>query len=152
MSKKNINKCGDCTLCCVVFPVKELKKTFNTPCSLLCSTGCSIYNNRPKECSDYYCAWVQEDNVTVELRPDKCGIMFTKLDERIMFGLIDPNNTPSEMGIMQIHAFVDQGYSVVMSSKHRKDNKFFINSEHKEEDIRNEFQIYIIEYYGDLRD
>jgi len=151
VNKKSVNKCGDCTLCCVVFPIKEIKKPFNTVCSLLCESGCSIYNSRPKECSDYDCAWVQEDDITVELRPDKCGIMFTKLDEQIMFGLLDPNNTPSEMGKMQIHAFVEQGYSVVMSSSKIKDNGFFINPKHNRDDIETRFNKYIIEYYGDLR-
>ena len=144
------NRCGECTLCCTLFPVKEINKPENVPCEHLCSIGCGIYNKKPKACTLYDCAWVQEINCMVELRPDNCGIMFSKLDEEIMFGLIDPRNTPTELGKRQIHEFVNQGYSVVMSSFDRPDFGFFISSKHEEIDIKNKFDKYI-EKYGHLR-
>jgi len=146
MVKINENKCGECTLCCTHYPIEELNKPANVACYNLCSTGCSIYDTRPKVCSDYECAWRQEEKVTIELRPDKSGIMFTKLDEQIMYGLVDPLNTPTNLGKQQIHEFLKQGYSVVMFDYNKPNYGFFISPTHDEIDIRNLFNEYIIKH------
>ena len=50
------------------------------------------------------------------------------------------------MGKAQIHAFVKQGFSVVMESFKIPEYGFFINPIHKEVDIRGEFNDYIEKY------
>jgi hypothetical protein len=70
------SKCGDCTVCCqimgftgnakgadryneaekygVVFPLW-------TTCNKLCDTGCSIQEDKPRICSEFYCSYVKYD-------------------------------------------------------------------------------------------
>ena len=71
-----MKECGDCNACCVFYEVKELNKAAKTPCQFLNSgcSGCSIYNKRPKICSDYICAWKGLDWPD-EFRPDKSGLI-----------------------------------------------------------------------------
>jgi len=72
----NQRTCGDCTACCVVLPIAELKKHRNVPCSHICGHGCDIYNNgRPKVCRVWRCEWLR-GNVQEAYRPDKLGAMF----------------------------------------------------------------------------
>lgn len=87
------NHCGTCTLCCKVMsiddmpngePVKKVGVTCHYLAEGACS-GCTIYDNKPKSCSEYMCMWLgakvlinDPGNPLVELlsdpelRPDKC--------------------------------------------------------------------------------
>jgi hypothetical protein len=53
---------------------------FKRPPGVLCDfcnegSGCNIYTVRPKSCVDFECMWLNAD-WPVELRPDKCGMLF----------------------------------------------------------------------------
>lgn len=54
--------CEDCTGCCIVFEVKDVKKGFGEPCKHLGKTlfgqGCQIYHDRPDACRHYVCLWL----------------------------------------------------------------------------------------------
>ncbi len=131
-------ECGECTLCCTMFPVEWLKKPMNTDCQHSCK-GCMIHDTKPKECSDYNCMYAQMDKAPVALRPNNCGIIFDKISDEIIYGTIDPKNKPSEIAKKQIVAFMDQGFSVVVADINKADNGFYINPLHKEEHIRRDF-------------
>ena len=103
-------ECGECTVCCTLSVVKELNKKVGEACKLCISNSCSIYGNHPQVCKDYECAYLQAGN-NIELRPDKCGIMFSKRNERIFSGMIVPEMEISNAGIEQIISFKKQGYS-----------------------------------------
>jgi hypothetical protein len=64
--------CGGCTLCCTVKAIDELRKPIFSKCSNECTAGCSIYNAKPKSCSDYSCLWL---NGEFDERPDSSGIL-----------------------------------------------------------------------------
>lgn len=72
--------CGDCSACCVVMGVEELKKDKYKRCTHLCAKGCGIYETRPQTCKAFECLWLQ-GMLTSEHRPDKLGIMFTATGE-----------------------------------------------------------------------
>lgn len=129
--------CGECTLCCDLFPVRWLDKPPNSSCKF-CEGGCTIHKMKPPECSDFNCAYVQMKKGNIELRPDKCGIIFEKLSDKIFFGTVDPKREPSDLGKRQAFNFVEQGYSVVLASSKRVGNLFLINKNHNEEEIRRE--------------
>lgn len=129
--------CGECTACCTLSVVKELnKKTWET-CSFCKNNKCSIYGNHPKVCKDFECAYL-ESGANIELRPDKCGIMFIKKSDRIFTGMLVPNTPITDIARKQIVSFNKQGYSVVLLTK---DEKPFIvvASGHNEEEIRKEY-------------
>ena len=73
---------------------------------------CRIHDKLPKECSDFECAYFQAGN-NINLRPDKCGVMFEKIGEHIFLGTKDPRRVMTEQGVGQAYAFVEQGFSVV---------------------------------------
>lgn len=106
-------ECGDCTVCCTLSVVKELKKKAGELCFNCVDNGCKVYGNHPQVCKDFECAYLQAGN-DIELRPDKCGIMFVKKNERIFTGMLVPGMEISSTGIGQIVSFKEQGYSVVM--------------------------------------
>ncbi len=74
--------CGDCTACCRVFSIGELKKPAGKWCEHCdIGVGCKIYEARPKTCVDFKCLWLlstetKESQLPLELRPDKCKVVF----------------------------------------------------------------------------
>lgn len=75
------NKCGGCKQCCKTPYIKELNKPSHTVCRNCDSVGCAIYKSRPKSCKSFECNWLKsqrtEAPMAADLRPDKCGAMFT---------------------------------------------------------------------------
>lgn len=52
--------CGSCSYCCKLFSIVELKKPRGQWC-IHCKPGhggCSIYEQRPQACQDFYCGWL----------------------------------------------------------------------------------------------
>ena len=76
----------------------------------------------------------------VNLRPDKCGIIFEKHSERIFYGILITDMEISKSGHGQIQSFLNQGYSVVLSSISERHNKYLISQNHKDDEIRMEFK------------
>lgn len=66
-------QCGECTVCCTVFPMSEFKKPQWCDCKHL-KGNCSIYEQRPFNCKDYACCWF-DGHLPDDMRPDKCGIV-----------------------------------------------------------------------------
>ncbi len=63
--------CEDCTLCCKTHGVRSISKkphTWCTHCTI--GAGCTIYENRPHECRDFTCMWLEGFGDEDE-RPDK---------------------------------------------------------------------------------
>jgi hypothetical protein len=108
-----MNECGDCTACCVLSVVEELDKKAGEHCFNCVDNGCKIYGKHPQVCKDFNCAYIQ-GGTNVELRPDNCGVMFSKKNERIFVGTVVPEVTMTDIAIGQIVSFKEQGYSVVM--------------------------------------
>ena len=73
----DIKPCGDCRACCTVLGVREFDKPNYQPCQHECSTGCSIYPDRPASCREYFCGWkwglIEGDE---RRRPDNLGVIF----------------------------------------------------------------------------
>ncbi len=72
--------CGDCVACCKVLELNAPEMNFRKPAGVLCQhcTGasCGIYETRPQECRDWYCAWRRISAMPETTRPDKLGLMF----------------------------------------------------------------------------
>ena len=106
-------KCGECTVCCTLSVVEELNKKAGERCFNCIGNGCSIYEKRPQVCKDFECAYLQGGN-NIELRPDKCGVMFWKKTETIFCGAMMPGITITDVALKQIVSFKNQGYSLVL--------------------------------------
>ena len=69
-------ECGGCTFCCKAKGIDDLDppKPSWEICQHACEAGCSIYEERPRSCQVYACAWrmgIGRDSA----RPDKIGVM-----------------------------------------------------------------------------
>lgn len=74
--------CGECTACCRVFAVPKVKTLHEWCKHCTIGVGCNIYQDRPVECTDFECIWLQsqlKDKVKFgpELRPDKCKVVIS---------------------------------------------------------------------------
>jgi len=107
------NNCNGCTACCFAFPVVELKKAKFTQCVHATEKdGCNIYETRPTSCANCECAYIQMPyEVPLELRPDKCGIVFER-DNDLMVGTVI--GTISDAAHKQIEAFNRENFKVVL--------------------------------------
>ena len=75
--------CGECSLCCTVLRVDELRKLGGTPCRALARApahGCSIHATRPEICRTYRCLWLQ-GAFEEEDRPDRLGAVLDLLGD-----------------------------------------------------------------------
>jgi len=109
-------ECGECTLCCELLPVPWM----NSPAGHLCNEcdegqGCKIYNIAPKKCLEFCCAYNQMKKVSINFRPDKCGVIFEKITDDIFIGTVDPNESKLKDIVKgQINSFLGEGFSVVL--------------------------------------
>jgi hypothetical protein len=73
LTENERRRCGECTLCCKLLPVRELKKPANTRCDHQSRKGCAIYHQLgfPPSCQLWNCAWLA--GVEDLVRPDRCG-------------------------------------------------------------------------------
>ena len=139
---KHDSRCGECTACCITLPVDALSKPANEMC-VHCDGGCTIYEDRPQDCSLFECAYLQS-TAQIELRPDNCGIIFEKLTDKIFFGTVFKQ--PTKAAVEQVHSFIDQGFSVVLVSNIKRfPLKIHVAPGHDEGEIRSELFEYLEE-------
>ena len=71
--------CGECQLCCKLFPVPVLDKPAGEWCRHSCAGGCAIHGPRqPEVCRHYDCYWKDHDDLPDECRPDRIGVVVTE--------------------------------------------------------------------------
>ena len=69
-------ECGDCTVCCTVMAVTELRKPSRRACEHVGRDGCRIHPERPASCRLFHCLWLRGAVAGDEsLRPDAFGVM-----------------------------------------------------------------------------
>lgn len=104
--------CGECVECCYAFKVEDWKEACEE-CKYE-DKGCSIYEDRPQVCKDYECAWLGQPNGHKPLRPDKCGAIFTKMPDNVIF--VSVLNKMTYLIHLQIEDFKKQGYRIEYDS------------------------------------
>jgi len=129
--------CGECTVCCTLCVVPELEKKAGEHCKHCDGGGCRIYGSHPQSCKDFECAYIQGGK-DIELRPDKCGIMFFKKSDRIFCGIMVQGRSATSKAGGQIRSFTEQGYSVVMLKIGENPNIVLADG-HKAREIRKEY-------------
>ena len=70
--------CGECQLCCKLFPVPVLEKPAGAWCRHSCAAGCAIHASRPEVCRQYDCYWRDHDDLPDNCRPDRIGVVVTE--------------------------------------------------------------------------
>lgn len=79
-------ECGDCTLCCKLLPIPELKK----PAAVKCAyqrhgKGCTVHgtDKQPHACKLWYCRWLLNDDMAHMSRPDRARYVIDMLPDEI---------------------------------------------------------------------
>ncbi len=74
-----MRRCGECRLCCSVFPLPALDKPAGRWCRLLGPAGCTVHDlGQPEVCSQYACYWLEHEGLPEESRPDRVGMVVTE--------------------------------------------------------------------------
>ena len=78
-------KCGDCRMCCKLYPVIEVEKYLSHNWCQHCNLGsgekgCKIYDKRPILCQTYECAW-KLGLLGDEDKPNKLGFLIDWSDK-----------------------------------------------------------------------
>ncbi len=69
-------QCGDCSLCCKVLAIPELKKPKDEWCpNFVAGTGCGIYADRPPSCHNFACQWLVDPTIGPEWKPNICKMV-----------------------------------------------------------------------------
>jgi hypothetical protein len=85
--------CGECSLCCKLLRIEA----FNKPVGVWCAHcapgrgGCTVYETRPAECRNFYCAWLTSAALGPEWRPNKCK-MFLRSEGHLLAIHVDPSD------------------------------------------------------------
>jgi hypothetical protein len=69
--------CGECTECCTHLTIPdppEIAHERGTPCARLGPGGCTAYDERPRVCRVFECAWL-EGAGNDDARPDRSGVI-----------------------------------------------------------------------------
>ena len=86
--------CGSCSLCCKLLRIDEFHKPEGRWCSH-CAPGrggCLIYEDRPSECRNFYCAWLTANDVGPEWNPIECKmVLYAEMDGNRIAVHVDPS-------------------------------------------------------------
>lgn len=134
-----MSECGECMACCTMLPIDAINKPANKQC-WHCDNGCAIYDSKPQTCNDYECAYYQGKNLPLSLRPDKCGIIFTKKTDRIFSGVLVTGVPVNNAAKGQIKSFNEQGFSVILLCADDMSLKAVLAKGHEPEDIEYEYK------------
>ena len=70
--------CGECRLCCKVFPLPVLDKPGDEWCKFADASGCAVHDDgQPAVCREYACYWLEHEEPPDEYRPDRIDIVVT---------------------------------------------------------------------------
>ena len=69
--------CDGCTVCCTSVAVRALDKPSYTKCKHECAAGCGIYDDKPGECAEYTCAWL-DGFLPDDMKPNASGLLLER--------------------------------------------------------------------------
>jgi hypothetical protein len=102
-------RCGDCTLCCRLLPVGELKKAAGERCAQQRGGGCRVYRTArmPRSCSLWNCRWLVDDETAALARPDRSHYVIDSVPD---FVTARDNETGEKTPIPVLQIWVDPAH------------------------------------------
>jgi hypothetical protein len=84
--------CGTCSLCCKVYSIRELNKSAGRWCvHAVRGSGCSIHDNRPQQCRQFFCSWLFDPNLGSKWKPEVSRfVLSTDPVHRALMVMVDP--------------------------------------------------------------
>lgn len=100
-------KCGECTLCCRLLPVKEFNKPANQRCThQRFGKGCAIHASAdyPRSCRLWACAWLTDASTDELARPDRSHYVLDPIPD---FVEVDLHDGTSSIRVPVVQVWVD---------------------------------------------
>lgn len=112
--------CEDCQACCTGYLQGNTRGSWfgnMKPCKYL-DNQCTIYNDRPTQCRNYFCAWAQE-LLPLSMRPDKIGaVVSVENDAQGVQFLKVSHSDPIRDGVLkEINRFVKENNTYFLTVK-----------------------------------
>ena len=142
-------ECEGCTLCCKLLNVDWM----DSPAGELCrecdeGKGCKIYDKAPKDCLEFKCAYNQMEKASINLRPDKCNVIFERIND-VFIGTVDPDkNYFQDVVEGQINSFLNEGFSIIMFNIKESKPIIIPSDKHTKEEVWNMVQMEVSKFNG----
>lgn len=129
-----MRECGDCMMCCKILEIEALEKPAGVWCPHADPKGarCTIYADRPKTCSLFRCAWLIDETIPEEFKPNKTKVVMVGGDGKIV-GYYDSSCTDAEK-------ILDSKFGDNLKQISKKYNVFLVEIGGKEKRYRVEKQ------------
>ena len=124
MTDPRRRSCGDCRLCCKVFPLPAIDKPANRWCRHLGPAGCTIHDHaQPEVCRQYACYWLEHEDLPEESRPDRIEMVVTECGTVTVAGqelpvlvvnLLGPRSDRSPSAQAMIEGFLAAGMAALV--------------------------------------
>jgi hypothetical protein len=84
--------CGSCSLCCKLYPVRELSKPAGQWCvHTVRGGGCADHANRPPTCRKFFCTWLRDPGLGPEWKPETARfVLAADPPHRALTVMVDP--------------------------------------------------------------
>jgi hypothetical protein len=84
--------CGDCTLCCKVYPVPVMEKPRGVWCKeCKPGRGCGIWQDRPQFCREFHCTYILDQRLGPEWKPNVAKFVMNWAAKGMLHVTVDPN-------------------------------------------------------------
>ena len=97
-------RCGGCSLCCKLLPIKGLKKAGAKCNEQRFKGGCKIYSDRPRDCRLWSCRWLTDPDTKDLRRPDR--VHYT-IDPMLDFVSLECNTAETAYRMPVLQVWVD---------------------------------------------
>jgi hypothetical protein len=111
MSEPAQRRCGGCSLCCKLLPVRELRKKANERCQhQRFKKGCALYGRptMPPSCQVWNCRWLVNNDTAELSRPDRSHYVIDLMPDFVT--LRDNNNNNNRTHIEVVQIWVDPAH------------------------------------------
>jgi hypothetical protein len=123
--------CGDCTMCCKVYPVPVMNKPRGVWCKECTpGKGCGIWQTRPQFCRDFHCTYILDGRLGPEWKPNVCKFVMNWAAKGLLHITVDPafplsyRKEPYFTGLKETaKRCMEKGESIIIFSG---DNKFLM--------------------------
>jgi len=123
--------CGSCKACCWIAEIDAFQKpvaSWCPHCDLGETLGCTIYEDRPSQCSDFLCAWIRRPEIPIGLSPEKARIVVTDLldeddGEWLGYGVWElvPGAAKKKKVVTWMQSVLRDGHRVLIADPRKKE-------------------------------